>query len=170
MTYVRMGGDRTGKNVTVVVDRCNVDDSLLVGCQQTLRHTDKHLLGCFLVCAADFTRERNMQNVLSLTKAEGVRKQCNKSLYNCTMTEPTNTVMKLNVAMFCIKCVHVILQSSVVQRTNEIHDPNDSFHRLLQAPSSCCTQGLLVNNAVIRQQLWISNSLTELRYDRNSTT
>ena len=66
-------------------------------------------------------------------KADYARKQCNKSLQNCSTAQPASTVVKQNIAIFCVKCDQVILKSSVVQSTgaNEIHD----FNNILQFPA-----------------------------------
>ena len=101
-------------------------------------------------------------------KADDVRKQCNKSLKNCSTAQPANTVVKQNIAIFCVKCGQVILESSVVQGTgaNEIHDFNNRLHRFLPAATSFCTQGLLMINAVIRKQARLFDLLKEPRNDR----
>ena len=54
-----MDSEWTGKKETYVVDRCEVNESLVEGCQRALQHPDNHLLGfflAFLVFAAVFSR------------------------------------------------------------------------------------------------------------------
>ena len=69
-----------------------------------------------------------------------------------------------NIAKFYIHCGYMILESLVVEGTpmNEVHDLNDSCHRLLQGATSVWTHGLLViKYTTIRKRVRFSNSLTE---------
>ena len=78
------GGEWTGKKATNVIDRCEVDESFVEGCLQTVQHTDKHLLGIFrsrLVFAADFSREPEMHKVAALCMNFEKRKFAVKPLY-----------------------------------------------------------------------------------------
>ena len=78
--------------------------------------------------------------------------------------QPANTCKTEYNAIFCVKCCQVILESLVVQSmgANEIHDFNNSLHRFLHAAASFCTQSLLMNNAMIRKQVQLSDSLTDI--------
>ena len=83
-THVRPAGKWTGKKTTNVIDRCEVNESFVEGCLQTVLHNDKHLLGVFrarLVFAADFFREPEMQIVAALCMNFEKRKFAVKPLY-----------------------------------------------------------------------------------------
>ena len=56
-------------------------------------------------------------------KVDDLRKQCNKCVKNCSTAQPANTVVKQNIAIFCVKCGQVILEYSMIPSTgaNEIH-------------------------------------------------
>ena len=88
------------------------------------------------------------------------------------MAQPANTVVKQNIAIFCVKRGQVIVKSLVVQRmgVNEIHDFNNNLHHFLQAAASFCTQSLLMNNAAIRKQVPLSDLLMEHHNESSSTT
>ena len=75
---------------------------------------------------------------------------------------PTNTCLASSVC--ASSCDQVILKSSVGQSTgaNEIHDFDNSLHSFLHAAVSFYTQSLLMNNAVIRKQVRLSDSLTNI--------
>ena len=79
-----MGGEWTSKKATDIINRFEVDESLVECCLQTLQHTDKHLCGffcAFLVFTADFSRERKMPTVSALRMNFEHRKLAGKPAY-----------------------------------------------------------------------------------------